>query len=261
MEYSSALVTGASSGLGKALCHLLASKGIALIITGRDLLQLQKLEQTLPSVPILSLAADLSDPSGRQTLRALIRERAPDLIINNAGFGLYGEALNHSLKEQLDILEVNGAALLELTLEGAKAMRDRKKRGTILNVSSAASFFPFPNFSVYAASKAFVTTLSQGLDVEFAPYGVRVLTSCPGQIITSFRSRAAKGFPQRRDHLSMTAQKAAKLIWKQIEKQKHLQIIDWRTHLLIWVARYLLCEKIRSVLLKKTISSRYPSDS
>jgi uncharacterized protein len=250
-----AFITGASSGLGRALCHLLADKGIPLIITGRDQSKLEVLAHEL-KVPVICQAVDLADPTSRSGLVRLLHNEAPTLIINNAGFGLYGESLDHPSQEQLDILEVNAKALLELTLEGARAMIDRKERGIILNISSAAGFFPFPLFSVYAASKAFVTHLSQALDVEFAPHGVRVLTCCPGQIATSFRARAAKGFPQKADLRTMSAEKAARLIYRQIEKGKPLQIIDWRTRILTSIAR-LLPNPLLLKILKASLTSRY----
>src|SRR5580693_8214964 len=147
-----ALVTGASSGLGKALCHLLAKKGVRLIVTGRNRSKLEELHG-------LVHVADLAQ--SRDSLIKLIHEHVPDLVINNAGWGLYGDALSHTTKEQMDILEVNANAVLEISLEAARAMIKAKTEGAIVNIASGAAFFAFPTLAVYAASKAFVGSFSE----------------------------------------------------------------------------------------------------
>jgi short-subunit dehydrogenase len=218
-----ALITGATSGLGKELCRLAAKKGIALIITGRSQEKLEELAAELTSAPSVTCrAANLSKRAERNMLIHLIHSLKPDLIINNAGFGLYGEALSHALESQADILEVNGNALMELTLEGARALILAGKKGVILNVSSAAAYFAYPDLAVYAASKAFALQFSKALDCEVAPLGVRVLVACPGQIATSFRERASAGHPQKKDFFTLSAKRAARLIFKQIKQQKRV---------------------------------------
>ena len=250
-----ALITGASSGLGKALALLLCSKNISLLLTGRDEEELTHLAAQL-SVSTVRHCGDLREKSVRKELAHLIQTHDPDLIINNAGFGLYGNVLSHSIEEQLDLLKVNGEALLEITLVAAQHFKERKKRGIILNVSSATAFFPFPTFSVYAASKAFVASFSLALDDELKSLGIRVLTACPGQIATEFRKRAAKGFPQRRNFYTLAPEKAALFLWKQIERKKRLFIFDWKVRWMIRIA-HLLPTCLIMKLLKKSISRRY----
>ncbi len=231
-----ALITGASSGLGKALCEELAQQNIPLILVARDR---SKLEQLSFSVPTHIHAADLSKPSDREQLIQLIQHKQPDLIINNAGFGLYGPALAHPTSDMHEMVEVNIQALMELTLESARVLIHSKKPGIIVNISSAAAFFSYPSFCVYAATKAFVNRFSEGLDTELKPYGIRVLTICPGQIDTDFRKRASGQHPQQKNTSSMSPKTAAQLILKQIQSGKTLSIIDWRTCLLVALTRFI----------------------
>lgn len=144
-KFSLALVTGASSGIGEALARLLASQGINLLITGRDENRLKELAQELQMhVNVTAFTADLADEKGRRSMEEIILKHVPELVINNAGFGLYGDTLNHPIPEQLKILTVNGNAVLEFTLYAAEALIAQNKTGTILNVSSAASYYIFP---------------------------------------------------------------------------------------------------------------------
>lgn len=230
-----ALVTGATSGIGKAICQLLARKGLALIATGRNQIQLQLLQGQLSSkVVIQTIPLDLNQPSERQNLIEMIHHQKPDLVINNAGFGLYGEALTYSTQEQLAILEVNSKAVLELTLEAARTLISAEKSGVILNVSSAAGFQNYPNMAVYAASKAFVNHFSQAFDFEVKKYGVRILTICPGMVETSFQKRA--GSREEKIPGMLSAPFVAEQIWKQIEELKTLSIIDWKYRLLTFIS-------------------------
>ncbi|MES2345902.1 MAG: SDR family NAD(P)-dependent oxidoreductase [Chlamydiota bacterium] len=250
-----ALITGATSGLGKALCHLLAEQKIPLIISGRNSLELESLKKNLP-VDVTCQTADLTNKSERQTLINLIHTMQPDLIINNAGFGLYGDALTHTTEKQLEILEVNGSAVLEISLEAARTLQEAQKPGIILNVSSAAAFFASPSFAVYSAAKAFVNQFSQALDKELKPHGIRILTACPGQIDTNFRNRAASGHPQQQDSYTMTVEKAAHEILWQIQHKKPVHIFDARYRIMTFIARYFLPSSFATQLIQKSILKR-----
>lgn len=255
MTHSLALVTGASSGIGRALCFILAEKGINLIISGRNLNELEETAQVLRrNVAVQIVQADLAIPHERKTLIELIRLRAPDLVINNAGFALYNDAILHETEKQMQILEVNGMALLQITLEAAKAMKAHKMRGVIMNISSVAGFFIFPCFSVYAASKSFVNELSQSLDYELAPEGIRVLAACPGMVDTNFRVRSGGTSNIKKEGL-MTAQYAAEQIWNQINQKKRLNIFNWKYRLAV-LARHFIPQFLYSKILKKNIKER-----
>ncbi|HSW85872.1 MAG TPA: SDR family NAD(P)-dependent oxidoreductase [Rhabdochlamydiaceae bacterium] len=258
LRFQLALVTGASSGLGKALCELLAAEKIALIIAGRNQEQLAKLASTLSNyVPVQICVCDLSIKEDRHTLIDVIHHSKPDLVINNAGFGLYGNVLDHPTSDQMEILEVNGNALMEIAIEAARTLAAAKMKGTILNVSSAASFFVYPGFSVYAASKTFVNQFSRAFDAELAPSGIRVLAACPGQIATNFRLRASKNFPQRKDSNTMSSEKAAKCILHQIKTGKQLYIFDAYYRFVVFLGRLLCPNTLLQKILKKKLSSRY----
>jgi uncharacterized protein len=237
--FARALVTGASTGLGKALCHALAARGIPLLMVARSEERLVQLAKELPVLTTI-YAVDLADAAERKQFLVWMQSYAPDLIINNAGMGLYGPAVSHPISEQSKVVELDVQALVEITLEGARTLVEQKKQGTILNVSSAAAFFLYPNHCLYSASKAFVNNFSQGLDFELNPQGIRVLTSCPGLIATEFSSRASGGkVHQRNPLLTMRAEKAAALILKQIDSGKSMEIIDLRYKCFVYLSRIL----------------------
>lgn len=228
-----AIVSGATSGLGKALSHFLEEKGYKVLALTRE-------------------ECDLS--RDRENLLSLITREVPDLIVNNAGFGLYGPALDQTQHQEM--IEVNISALTEITLHAARTLREAKRPGTILNISSAGAFFPFPNFATYSATKAYVNSFSEALDAELKPH-IRVLCACPGQIATSFRTKAARGYPQTLDRRTMSLDTACKYLWKQIEEQKSLYIFGWRTKLEVWLGK-LLPRGLRNAILARSIESRLP---
>lgn len=255
-KFRLALVTGATSGIGKALSHLLASKNISLILTGRDESALADLKKELSHVNVTTIAGDLSSIRDRSALSYVIESNAPDLVINNAGFGLYGDAVSHPIAEQLNIMEVNGMAVLELTLVAGKALMKAGKPGVIMNISSAAAFQVFPGMAVYAASKAFVNSFSQSLDMEFEKNGVRVLASCPGFITTGFSKRASKGAGKTKPKIKpMSVEFAAQEIFWQIEKLKPLHIFDWRFRWATWLS-YFVPKRLAATIVYEDILER-----
>jgi uncharacterized protein len=250
-----ALITGATGGLGQALCRQLASRCSALLISGRDQEKLDMLARELKSLThVFCHPADLGDRASRAELISLIHAIQPDLIINNAGCGLYGEAVSHTTAEQLEILEVNGSALLEITLEAGKMWRHAKREGIVMNISSAAGYFTYPYFAVYAAAKRFVIQLSQALDVEMKPYGIRVLCCCPGQIETGFRAHAAKGGGEAKSRFVMTPERAAHLILRQIEARQPVLVIDRLYRIGLWLAMRLPASWLQPYLSKEILS-------
>lgn len=249
-----ALVTGATSGIGKATCKLFAQKGIDLIISGRNQQQLHALQKNLSrQVKVQTVQADLSHEEERKSLIEVLHTQSPEIVINNAGFGLYGEALTYSTIEQTQILEVNGKAVLELTLEAARALISVNKKGVILNVSSGAAFQFLPSMAVYAASKAFINHFSVAFDFEVKSYGIRILTLCPGMVATNFQARAG-GVSKRRTGL-MEADFIAEQIWKQIGQLRPLKIIDWKYRFLTRLS-FLIPRSFIAKMVKNIISQR-----
>jgi len=242
-SFNCALVTGATGGLGAEIVKRLKEEGIEVITTGR----------TSESLPI-----DLR--ASRNKLLELISEKKPDLVINNAGFGLYGETINLSTEEQLAMIEVNVKALVEISIHAAKVMLKANQEGTILNISSAAAYLHSPLFNVYHATKAFVKSFSLGLYAELREKNIHVLCACPGQIETSFRSRASKNYPQKKDHRTMSAKVAADHIWNQIKSGKRITLFDWRYKLLIGMS-FLLPDAVVNYFLKSSLKKRIRSSS
>ena len=255
-----ALVTGASGGIGKALCHLLASKGINLLITARDTKKLHAITEELHhhDIEITIITADLSTAIGRSLLTEKIHNSKPDLIINNAGMGLYGPALTYDVEELLKILNINSTAVLELTIEAARTLLSHDKRGIIINISSAAAFDAYPHFAVYAASKAFVNTFSEAFNEEISKHGIKILTSCPGQTNTKF-SQHASGKPQSDDSnwKVIDVEYVARAIWRQILQEKPLQILDWRYRIANFLRKYCIPKKLSRKILQREIDKKY----
>lgn len=256
-NFSCALVTGSSSGIGSAVASLLADRGIALILTARSQDKLDDLAKELsPLVPVEVIRCDLSDSEQREKLVKVIQSRVPDLIVNNAGFGYYGDVISHKTEKMKEMVEVDVTALMELSIEGVKALIGAKRPGVIMNVSSAAAFQIFPSFSVYAASKAFVNLFSESFDAEVSSEGVRVLACCPGMVDTDFRYRASGNSNLKASANSMTVDFAAKEIWDQIQKGKPIHIFDWKYCVLTFISRYLLPKKLIAKVMRSAVKNR-----
>ncbi len=245
-----ALITGASSGLGEALATLLASKKIPLFLTGRDEKRLHLVAKRLKAE---AMVLDLAKT--RAPLLDWIRQNQPDLVINNAGFALYGPVLMQAIEKELAILEVNGSAAVEITIGAARALHVAKKKGIILNVSSAAGELPFPTLALYAAAKALITSFSKSFDAEMSPFGIRILAALPGQIATPFAARASGGLFEQRSFFAMSPETAAAQIWRQIEKQKGIATIGALTRIGLWLAHF-FPRSLIARLLRKSISNR-----
>jgi len=185
-----ALVTGASGGIGECFARALAARGRNLLLVARSADKLEGLAKELAArhaVQTETIAADLSEPgaAGRLVSQISARGLEIDLLVNNAGFGAQGEFWSIPIERQSQILRLNIHALVELCHLMLPAMLERKQ-GTIINVSSTASFQPLPYTTLYAASKAFVTSFSMGLAEEVRNRGVKVVTLCPGPTRTRF---------------------------------------------------------------------------
>ena len=187
---STALVTGASKGLGAAFAEALAARGMNLVLVARSTGELNALSTRLYAkykVQRTVLSIDLADPSSPQTIAEELERRGieVDLLVNNAGFGRNGAFLSHDPKQKQAEIEVNVQALVTLTHLFGKAMASRGKGG-IINVASNASFQPVPYMATYAATKAFVLHFSEAIRHELAERGVQVMATCPGPTATSF---------------------------------------------------------------------------
>jgi uncharacterized protein len=185
-----ALVTGASSGIGRALATELAAGGAHLILTARRRDRLEQLSAELSAkhgVRAEVFGADLGKPEAPRQIFDFTASRGieVDVLINNAGFGAAGEFTALPIERQLEMVQLNCAAVTHLThlyLPGMVARR----RGYVLILASTAAFQAVPYLSVYAATKAFDLLLAEGLAEEMRQYGVRVCALCPGQTASEF---------------------------------------------------------------------------
>ena len=189
-----ALITGATSGIGQSFATKLSKKGWSLIITGRNEKKLKKMQNKL-SGNVEFITADLSKRDDVFRVYDFCKDKNVDMLINNAGYGLFGKFEDTDLDDEINMLNVNVTALHILT---KLFLRDFKKKdhGTILNVASAAGFMPGPLMSSYYASKNYVLKLSVALSEELrrAHSNVKITVLCPGPVDTNFNNRAGANF-------------------------------------------------------------------
>jgi uncharacterized protein len=187
------LITGASSGIGTELARVFASNGhrVALVARRADRLKTLSGEITAAggAAPIV-ISCDLEQSdAGDKIAGALAAEGVEvEFVVNNAGFGLFGNAIEMDRVEQLGIIALNIRAVTDLSLRFSDQLI--RHRGGILNVGSIAGFLPGPGMAVYYASKAYVLSFSEALRRELAPRGVRVTVLCPGPVPSEFQARA-----------------------------------------------------------------------
>ena len=185
--FASALITGASSGIGEAMAQLLGEAGVPMVIVARRADRLNELADRYADVEVL--VADLTTTKG---VAAVVRRvtdsgRPIDLVVNNAGFGTSGDFHTSAADRLGDEIALNVGALTQISRAALGVMVPRG-RGYLLNVSSVASFQPAPKLAVYAATKAYVTSLTESLHEEVRGTGVHVTALCPGLTRTEFQS-------------------------------------------------------------------------
>ncbi|MDX1681416.1 MAG: SDR family oxidoreductase, partial [Akkermansiaceae bacterium] len=202
MTYDSVLITGASSGLGEEFAMQLAPRARQLVMVARREVMMETIAERIgedyPDVDVVIEVADLADADERDALlHRLVKQRiSPDLLINNAGLGDYGEFITADWPKLEAQIKVNVEALTHLSYVIAGGMVE-KGRGAIINVSSLASLMPIPDFAVYAATKAYVTSFSEALRIELKEHGIPVLALCPGPVHTGFGAVARRGAGQK----------------------------------------------------------------
>lgn len=188
-----AVVTGASDGIGRAFAHELAAAGLDLVLVARREVVLQALAAELThrhTIRVRVVAVDLADPAGPATLLAATDDLDVGLLVAAAGFGTSGPFLDGDLDAELDMLAVNCRAVAALSHAFGKRLAARGRGGLIL-MSSLVAFQGVPRAAHYAATKAYVQSLAEGLHHELAPRGVDVLASAPGPVHSGFAARAA----------------------------------------------------------------------
>jgi len=219
------LITGASAGIGTELARVFASNGHRVVLVARRADRLAALAGEIGAAggaaPIV-IPCDLEQPDAGEKIAAALAVQGVEVeyLVNNAGYGLFGNAVERDRAEQLGIIAVNIRALTDLSLRFADQLIGN--RGGILNVGSIAGFLPGPGMAVYYASKAYVLSFSEALRAELAPRGVRVTTLCPGPVLSEFQARA--GFLPGFDSaiLNVSASDVAKAGYRGLMANKRL---------------------------------------
>jgi len=191
---SYALVTGASSGIGKAIAIELAKRGYNLVMVARTeatLVEAAKEISEKHKVEALPFVADLSDPEAHAQVKLFcVSKKLPiNILVNNAGYAVFGFFENIPLQEQIDMKQVNNNAMVSLCYDFIPILKLQPK-SYILNVASTASLQAIPGFSIYAASKAFVVMFTRGLKMELAKTNIHVCCVLPGPTTSNFIDRA-----------------------------------------------------------------------
>ena len=187
------LITGASSGIGAELARVFAANKHKVVLIARRAERMTELADSIAAAggkrPVI-IACDLQQANAGDVIAAQLDAQNLDveILVNNAGFGLFGQSANLDRNQQLDMIDLNVRALTDLSLRFSDSIV--RNKGAILNVASIASFLPGPGMAVYYASKAFVLSFTEALRGELGRYGVRVTALCPGPVPTEFQSRA-----------------------------------------------------------------------
>ncbi|MFI2370643.1 SDR family NAD(P)-dependent oxidoreductase [Streptomyces sp. NPDC018833] len=235
---TTALITGATAGIGAAFARRLAAEGRNLVLVARDTERLQEQATELHDrhgIEAEVLTADLAEEDGIVAVEKRLADRRHpvDLLINNAGFGNKGRFLEVSMADELTMLKVHCEAVMRLTAAAAGPMRERG-RGGVVNVASVAAFVPR---GTYGASKAWVVQFTQGVARDLAGSGVRLMALCPGFVRTEFHERAGMGTDNIPGWLWLDADKLVTSALADLAKGKSLSVPDPRYKALMGVVK------------------------
>ncbi len=250
-----ALVTGASSGIGEWIARELAARGASLILVARREDRLQTLAKELDEkhqVACEVIASDLGRSGAPQALFERLQGRAVDILINNAGFGLHGQFADLPWARQREMLEVDVVALTHLTHLFVGPMVARGY-GRILQVSSIGAFQPCPSYASYGAAKSYVLQFAEALNVELAGTGVSCTALCPGVTVTEFFQVAGQKPSKLQRATQMTAEEVARIGVQAMLRGKGSVVPGWLNALTAWFVRF-LPRRTAAVLAAKTVA-------
>ena len=235
-RFDTALVTGASSGIGRSLAIELSRNSTFIYLTGRNQKELTNTAKLLDCESSISVA-DLSTKNGVEKISKIIEEENLDLLINNAGFGSGGYFHERTLEKEISLIDTNVDAVVKLTHTYINKLINTDKKGSILNVGSVVSFFPRPSNVTYAASKAFVRSFSNALHAKYKDKGIFVSCLYPGLTYTNFfgdpeSMRKYKFVGQEPEHV-------AKIAIKGLFKNKRRIVPGFINYLIIFIGKYL----------------------
>ncbi len=244
------IITGASRGIGAEYARQLATQGHDLLLVARDeerLTQLSKKLETDYSIHAHVHTLDLSQLNSAHQLFVVARHyrQTPDLVINNAGFGLYGAFVSHPLPRIQQMLHVHIHTVVESIRLFLPGMIERGS-GAIINVSSIAGMLPIPYFAEYAATKAFLNSFSEALAEEVKSSGVHIQACCPGQTDTDFH--AAAGFKPSSPFPIQTTSEVVQASLGALKNNQPIVTIGWQGRLSAFLTKWVP----RTILLKET---------
>ncbi len=241
MKVATVLITGASSGIGLELAHVFAEHGDNLVLVARDSSRLTKLAKTLSNqygLRVEAICLDLTKPDAIPTLIKSLKDEdiQIDTLVNNAGFGLYGEFAESDWKKDRDMIDLNIRVVTELASHFVTGMKERGQ-GRILNVASTAAFLPGPMMAVYYATKSYVLSWSVALSEELRGDNIVVTALCPGPTKTSFATNAkATKSPLFKGKLG-SANSVARAGYRGLVRGKAIVVPGWKNKLLTIMPR------------------------
>jgi short-subunit dehydrogenase len=239
----SALVTGATSGIGAAFARRLAAQSYDLIVVARDAVRLTATAEELRvthGVRVETLAADLSTEPGQELVAARLADpdRPIELLVNNAGLSLNTPFLRSTPERETELLALNVHAVMRLTLAILPELV-RRGHGGVLNVSSVAGFAAAMPGSTYSASKAWVTNFSESVALSVAPFGVRVMALCPGYVRTEFHQRAGINMTKTPNWLWLDADALVLDALRDFRRGKIVSVPSWKYKVAVFGLKHL----------------------
>jgi short-subunit dehydrogenase len=251
------LITGASAGIGAELARVFAARGHELALVARREDRLAALADEIAASgrprPAL-LKADLERRDAVASIAAELSSLGlePEIVVNNAGFGLSGAAAALRRDEQLGMIDLNVRALTELSLAFVDSLA--RHRGGILNLASVAAFLPGPGMAVYYASKAYVLSFSEALHHELAGRGIRVTALCPGPVPTEFQARSGMRLNALARSIEIPAARVARIGYDGFMRGERVVVAGTANRLMVALMRF-----IPTSLLMRAVDQRTKS--
>lgn len=248
------LITGGTEGIGYELAKLYANDKKNVFIVARDEIKLQKIKEDLQMryrVKVKILSVNLANYKEREKLIKHIEEKKMEIevLINNAGVGTFGEFDKNNIENEMELIELNIAALSHLTHYFLKQMKDRN-RGGILNIASTAAFSAGPKMANYYASKAYVLNLTEALHEESKNNNVVISCLCPGPVKTNFQQKAGIKKSEKAKSYLMSAEEVARIGYDGFKSKRVIIIPGLKNKLLVFGAKILPRSILRKIVMK-----------